>query len=705
MPLMIEMFEAIEGSHIAIVSLTDSWTYASLNEQVNRLAHYLRARGLQKGTSAVLCFKDPIEHLIASLAVLKTGAFFIPLDPKDPLEYRQALIQRTYPCLLLESLPDLTGYSSENLRIPILSRDWAYMIYTSGSTGSPKGVKITHEGFAHRMKHGAAFLGITPQCRVLCQASPAFDMHLAEWGLALSSGATLSPVNIQSRTLSNEMSAMKVTHALVTPGVLRQWNPQDYPDLQCILVGGEVTPQAVIDLWRKQTRVINGYGPTEATIFTHLHEYAETDPARVIGKPLPGITCSIVDEIGNEVPQGAIGELILRGMGIEGGSNGYPTGDLVRNFSNGDYEFISRKEEYLKIRGARVDLHSVEFKIQELFPHLPLVLKGIDEGEKGFVLACFYIGDAELQTSIRTSLRTHLPAYMVPAHFVPLENFPQLTNGKIDRKALVSPLPIKSIRLDSETQRKLSAIWSRILHENPVSLSDDFFAMGGDSLLAVQLMISVEKEWCISLTMEDLFKHSSFGEMVVWIDTAQKVEKKPILIPFKGKGTQSPLLLVHPSIGLIECYRPLAMHMKHDSLYGIQSRFENNATLLLMAETYLKEVVTAFPQGSWILGGWSLGGNIALQMAELLRKERGVLTPVILIDSFAEISPYPIKYEGPVHLIRSAFSPLGDNGWGFLPNRIQSEVSIKHSNMFDRDHIPLMAQRIDEAIAQFACLH
>lgn len=691
-----DLFTAVDPEKIALDGNQRSLTYGALNAIANKLAQALRKIGISKNCGVAICMHDPLEQLVATVAVLKTGGYFIPLDYSTPLPYRQELLNLAQPKLLLEKLDHdlLQEQPADNPEVSFGEEDTAYQLFTSGSTGKPKSVKIDHKGLIHRMVVGAPLFHIDKESRVLCQASPSFDMHIAEWGMALSHGATLCPFKGSPTELIRFIQSKKVSHALFTPSFLNAFNPNEFSSLQFLMLAGESTPQKLLERWQEHCVLFNGYGPAECTIFTHLHRLQKGQNSRHLGAPIPGVRCSVLDDRGAPVPEGAIGELCVEGIGVS--EECYKTQDLVRLLPQGEHLYVGRKCDLLKIHGCRVDPFLITDKVLSV-PDIreALVLPYNDTG-----LICYFTATKDLSDAIRTHLRATLPSYMIPAFYQHLNAIPLLPSGKIDRSSLSPPYVQQIERPFASYELKLKEIWEQLLKRSIDFPTADFFQQGGDSLTAVHLILAVEKRWGAPLRFHDLLKHSTLEELADWIERHQKTSNINCLLPLRIEGRHPPLILFHPSDGLAECYRRLLTYIPDYPLYGVEKRpsFNLSDHPAEMAAFYVRSILQAFHETPCILGGWSLGGQIALEAARLLEKEGQQILQVLLIDSFAPVEPHPIPYAGPVHLIRSSSSPKPMNGWDSLSRLTMTELHMKHEEMFNDDNIATLAMAFREAI-------
>ncbi len=498
--------------------------------------------------------------------------------------------------------------------------------------------------------------------------------------------------------------------------------PEDsVPSLKHLMVGGEAMAQNLMEKWRTKCSVYNGYGPCECTILTHFHPFQGDESARTIGLPLPGVECSVNEK----------GELYLGGIGIktEDGQM-FRTGDLVRLLPGGLYEYVGRKNSYIKINGCRVDLHYIEDRILKIPGIKEATVIPIEMQSDRPILACFYTSGLVNQKELKKTLRSKVPGYMVPSQYFRLEELPRLTNGKIDRMKLQSmEVAEKSPEGNSFShfETKLAGIWREILGETPKYDDDDFFQMGGDSLCAIKLMIEIEKKLGRNITMKDLLEHATFRDFAEFIGSQQKNHDMQTVITIQGEGSQVPLFLIHPSIGLAECYRSLSQHLLDTPIYAIQNPhiFKKPgyfSSVSEMASYYAKEIAKVRSKGPYNIGGWSFGGVVALEVACILQDLGETIDSVILVDSYAPgavINESPLLvhskellfesahnsklaqahqascFEGRVFLIRSHESKLWDNGWHFLPNLSISEVPVLHHELFDSKYFPITAAALD----------
>ncbi len=520
----------------------------------------------------------------------------------------------------LDAMPEVPPHVS-----PQASPDnLAYVIYTSGSTGRPVGVLVRHRSAVHLIERAVRQFGVDGSSRLLQSVSFSFDASVLETWMAFAAGATLYVAGRETRmsgpALAEMMRREAITQAVLTPAVLGGLSgfPQDaFPALRTVSVGGDNCPAELATRWsppRSASRLLNCYGPTETTIYALAKDCSgpfRKEPP--IGRPLGNLRAYGVDPLGRPVPTGVPGELWLGGEGLARGylnrpdrtaerflpdpfssSPGerlYRTGDLVRHLPGGDMEFLGRVDRQVKIRGLRIELGEIEAALG----NHPLVAEcavlvlgqGADKRLAAFVVA-HPPGAPDLAARLREHLRRTLPDYMIPAGFQFLEAFPQTPTGKLDRRALAHlggtggtggiPGPEAGERVEPRDvlELELARIWAEVLEVPRVGVRDDFFALGGHSLMAVRLMAKVQERFGRDLPLAVLFQGGTVEAMAARLRGERgetEGETGSILVPIQARGTEPPLFLVHPAGGDVLCFAGLARHLGPDQpVYGLQSR-------------------------------------------------------------------------------------------------------------------------------------
>lgn len=573
-----EEIVAASPNQVAVIFEDARLTYGELNCRANRLAHRLQRMGLTPETMVGCCLERSLDLIVALLGVLKAGGAYVPLDPLDPKERLEFLLEDTRtPLVLTQKALASTVLSGRNLPLLTLDqfelssakddanpaaaagpRSLAYVMYTSGSTGRPKGVMVENRAIVRLVRN-------TNYCRfgtdeVFLQFAPAsFDASTFEiWGPLLNGGrlAIASPRATSLQDLGRLIGEYGVTTVWLSAGLFHLMVEQRLDDLRPLrqlLAGGDVLSSDHVQLFLEKLphcSLVNGYGPTENTTFTccHVMGAGERVPDSVpIGRPISNTQVYILDEQLHPVPAGRAGELYAAGDGLARGylkdpegtaakflknpfSDGdadriYRTGDLARWREDGTIEFLGRADYQVKILGYRIEPGEIETVLGKHpgVKQICVVPQTADNGSKRLV--AFYVASeysAACAGELREFASEKLPHYMVPAHFVALPSMPLSPNGKVDRAAL-SRMIIDShggtrTGESSETQleRTLAELWSRVLRAS-VGLDDNFFDIGGDSLLLVAVHSNLQKLLHTEIPITDLFEFTTIRKLAAHI--------------------------------------------------------------------------------------------------------------------------------------------------------------------------------------------
>lgn len=478
-----------------------------------------------------------------------------------------------YQRIDIDNNDHLPSYSTENIptaTILLTPRNLAYAIYTSGSTGLPKASLLEHQGVCNLAHSQRKVFEVTAASKVLQFASFSFDAATFEWIMALCSGAQLcllsQAVVTDGQKLSARVRELGVTHATLPPALLPLLNPEDWNQVSHIIVAGDSCPLALAQSWSQGRRFYNAYGPSEATVCTSIHPFSSDDSRMSIGRPIDNVSVYVLDQHTNPVPVGVAGELYIGGVGLSRGyfkrpdmtaerfilncfsqehasrlsnqqyaSRLYKTGDMVRWLPDGNLEFLGRMDQQVKIRGFRIELGEIESTLTR-FPVVEdavVVAKASDAGDQylvGYVaLETEKDEEAQERSALIESLRQHLshalPDYMVPSSFVFLDELPLTPNGKVDRKALPEPdtnqLQTAYVAPCTETEKVLCAIWQEVLGVERVGVSDNFFHLGGHSLLVMKVIASAEQHE-VQLSARKLFETRTLADLAADIDASVK---------------------------------------------------------------------------------------------------------------------------------------------------------------------------------------
>jgi amino acid adenylation domain-containing protein len=598
LPELFELQVARDPAAVAVVQGERRLSYAELNARANRLAGRLIAQGVGPESMVGLWADRSLEMLIGLLGILKAGGAYLPLDPSYPVERLRLMLEDARPLLLLGSataaVPELGGgiagltiepgqealWSDANpsqaqRRAPLRVNHAAYVIYTSGSTGRPKGVVVTHAGLGALAAAHVKRLRITDRSRVLQFASLSFDVAVAEILAALSSGAALvlAPAEALSGTaLQRLLVGQRISHALLTPTVLATLTRSPDLALEYLVVGGEACAPAILARWRGGPRMINAYGPTESTVCATMSAPLEADGPAPIGTPIEGTSVYVLDAALEPVPIGVVGELYIAGGGLargylgrpgltaerfvadphgEPGSRMYRSGDLACWRHDGVLEYLGRADQQVKVRGHRIELEEIEAALcaEESIERAAVTVR--EDGGDGEYLAGYVVGRAGYSLDVaqlRHSLLTRLPRYMVPAQIIALQALPLTSSGKLDRKALPAPGGLSDTPYDpprTSTETRLAAIWCELLHLERVGRLDDFFALGGHSLFALQVVARVRDVLHMELPLKSVFDAPVLQSLAAAIDQALAAGAARSAAPIPRSGSVGPAPLSH----------------------------------------------------------------------------------------------------------------------------------------------------------------
>ncbi|MFL6311057.1 MAG: amino acid adenylation domain-containing protein [Terriglobales bacterium] len=573
---MAAIFEecAMRSPHsIAIVQGKGSMSYGELNQRANRLAHSLIQKGIGPESLVGVALERSADMVTAIIAVWKAGAAYLPLDSEYPRARLEHMLNDAMPKLVLTKsklqlrLPQVEGVEFLALDTPEFSDDLertpahnpncktlpqhpAYVIYTSGSTGVPKGVVITHQGIPSLAASQRERLKMTEQSRILQFASLNFDASFWELLMALSTGATLVLPEQQREgaALYELLVSQKITHALLPVPVLASLEEFGTLPLQWLMNGGEVLSRESVARWSSGLRMINAYGPTEATV-------CATISLPLSGSSHPPIGCSIhnarvyVLDINLEpVPLGVAGELYISGAGlargylkqpaltaerfiadpyaIELGARMYRTGDLACWREDGMLDFVGRADEQVKVRGFRIELGEIEAALRSLPEIADAAVALKEETSLGKQLVAYLVpsnGALPEPAALRHRLNERLPAHMLPAVFMSIEKLPRSPNGKIDRAALPAfarqTSEARAPRSPEETA--LCGMFAEVLRREQVDVEEDFFSLGGDSLSAMRLVGRVCNAFGVAISLRDFYAASTVSDLAHLIQAIQ----------------------------------------------------------------------------------------------------------------------------------------------------------------------------------------
>jgi len=557
----VEGFAKTKPDYMALRAVDGDFTYKELDDKANRVAHALISKGIKKGSRVVLLLPRTSRVFFALYGVLKTGAAFIPCDPAYPTERIRHIIDDSGAELIIttgdrlgkfkakkavdvETL--LIGDDTSRPEIDITQDDLAYLIYTSGSTGKPKGVMLKHRGivnyFTARPENILAHGMVTKGHVLTSVTTMSFDFSFKEWGMPLFNGLTLSLAaddecndadKLAERMINTNTDIFGSTPSRLMTLMESEKFRKALDNCLVVFNGGEKYPDKLLkDLKAKEGRLIfNTYGPTETTVSSNTQELSGYDSVNA-GRPLPGVTEFIVDNDGNEVPSGVVGELYIGGIGVAAGYNNLPemtadrfieykgqriykSGDYARWTGKGDVEILGRRDNQIKLRGLRIELDEVESVLSNVegITRCAVKIEKINGIEH---LCAWFSGDHEFDIGeLKIELGRTLTNYMVPTAYMQLETMPITPNGKLDLKNLPVPELYRSGRggeASTKAEKDFCEIFSNLLHVDNVGIGEDFFSLGGTSLLVTNVVIEANKRG-LKIAFSDVFDNPTPGQL------------------------------------------------------------------------------------------------------------------------------------------------------------------------------------------------
>ena len=565
---------------VAVVFGSEKLTYEELHVRSNRLANRLRALGVGPDVLAGICLERSAEIAVAVLAVLKAGGAYVPVDPQYPRDRVAFMLEDSGAAVLITEERLLSGLPNNMPAVVCVDRDHesligesdgqpasgvtpenlAYVIYTSGSTGKPKGVEVTHRSVVNFLGSMRREPGLSEQDCLLAVTTLSFDIAGLEFYLPLTTGACVvvapQAVLADGASLARLIRDSNITAMQATPVTWRLLLESGWagtPGLK-ILCGGEAVPRELANrLLTAGAGVWNLYGPTETTIWSAVHRIDSRPGSVPIGKPIANTQVYILDDRDQLVPRGVPGELYIGGDGLargylhraeltaerfvlnpfRPGEKLYRTGDLVRWLPDGNLEYIGRMDHQIKLRGFRIELGEIETAIEQqpdVRQAVVLVREDVPNDQRLTAYVTARDRAAVDGKTLRAALSSRLPEYMLPSQWVFLDEFPLTPNRKVDRRALPAPEVDEtnmslSAPATTESEIKVAAIWQELLRQARVGANDNFFDLGGHSLLVVQLQSRLRKLFDCDISLVELFQRPTVSAIASQLD-AQKRDSR-----------------------------------------------------------------------------------------------------------------------------------------------------------------------------------
>jgi fengycin family lipopeptide synthetase D len=683
--------------NVAVVFEGRTLTYRELNAAANRVAHYLRDKYAIKPDDIVALQVERSEWMvIALLGVLKSGAAYLPTTPDTPAARTRYLLQDSGARVLLTDSTTMgiaglqhvhtavlnvetLGWRSEENPVHVThSCSLAYVIYTSGSTGVPKGVMIEHRSVINLL------FGLENSCYAVLSARPARYALLASYAFdasiqmlfgSLLFGHSLVVVGeadkrdgsaLRQLLSLQEVRVMDCTPSLLSMLLHTPGAEDTASSLELMLVGGEALPAEVVSACRKSgwlsgASLVNVYGPTESTVDASYYIIGDNEFDKgiiPIGRPLQNCGLWVLSEAMQLQPEGISGELCIDGAGLARGylnnpvltaekfvvhplkigERMYRTGDLARWLPDGNIEYLGRIDHQLKIRGYRIEAGEIE---HALLTH-PSIQSAVVTGytfEGGKELVAYVVAAANQKLPESSELRAHLsvdlPDYMLPTYYVPLEKLPLTSSGKIDSKALPAPTGRLSssdrhhIPPTNAVEQLLAEIWSTVLgieDAQSIDIRDNFFHLGGHSLKAIKLQSMIAARLQLQLPLTAIFRYATLSEMAQQLQ--QTTSGALPLGNLAGEGSKATVFALPPLGGLSMFYRAWSNLLEGYAVYAFDYADEED-----LLERYYREILSVQPEGPYLLMGYSLGGNLAYELALYLESKGAVVSDLLLLDS------------------------------------------------------------------------
>ena len=588
----------------AVRTTNKSMTYSELNKKANQLAHRLESEGIKKGDIVGICLEPSIEVIISMLAVIKTGAAYLPVDIGTPNErFKYIISDSNMKMLLLSEKIDkndlnienvlyldnidklnMNEFSSENLNVEVSQEDDLYIIYTSGTTGKPKGVRILNKGLLNYVEWFKKYSDLRTDDKAVLVSSYAFDLGYTSLYSSILNGCELSILTKNEYTnphlLLSYIVQNKITYMKSTPSFFRIIKSSDefkegcFASVRLVLLGGEnIDLDDIKDAHEAYPELViaNHYGPTETTIgvvstkidFNKFDDYCKCP---VIGKSISNTNAYVLNDDLNLMPLGCRGELYISGECVSGGYLNnekltkerfidnpympgqllYKTSDCAKMLEDGSIQFFGRSDKQVKIHGYRVEIGEIEYALK-LYPDVTQAIAQVRTDEKGINYICGYVvTKKELDIrDLRKFLGKHIADYMIPTYFVRLDNIPLTANGKIDYKSLPEPEITQCVEEyeapRNEIEEIMSSVWKDVLKCDRVGITDDFFVLGGDSIKAIQVAAKLQKAG-LNVELKDIIEYATIKELASNIQLSEDAESEAAVTIEEKKKISSELL-------------------------------------------------------------------------------------------------------------------------------------------------------------------
>ncbi|MFL6615804.1 MAG: non-ribosomal peptide synthetase [Pantoea agglomerans] len=669
--------EARRNPHaIAVAWRHEEMTYSELDNLANKLANTLRDSGVWAGEVVAVCVERDLNLVVTLLAILKAGGAYLAIDPHLPpdqiaylftdsaaniavikTKYQQVIANFSGTIVNLDEL-DLNKWSDNPPPTQVSGNDLAYIVYTSGSTGMPKGIAVEHRSVVNLVEARQAAYGAHQFQSVLASSSVSFDSAVSELFVALTCGGMVVMVE-NLFDLIDSPPAKSFSMLETVPSLLRELLARSSlpPSVRSICLGGEqVTPDLVEKIYATGTveRLYNTYGPTETTVSATRSLVPKECDRPLIGTAIAGVRTYVLDKTGQPVPPGFRGELYIGGVGVARGylnqpeltayrfvqddlssipnARMYRTGDIVRERNNGQLDWLGRDDRQVKILGRRIEPGEVEYALR-LLPNVSDAAVVVRNNK----LCAYLVASSQDIYNLRTSLSQLLPGALIPTTFVFVESLPLNAAGKLDEKSLPEPPmfePVASRPPSTQTEIALMKVWSEVLGLRKFGVDDNFFDLGGHSLLVIRLVDRIQNALGLSIRVDTIFANPTIAGIAARLDKPDIVQKMLTLLPLRINKGRLPVICIHPAAGLGWSYQTLLAHLPEDQpVYALQDPFLAGENLETDRIAFYADTIRSVADNC-ILVGWSTGAVMAHALAQQIQTER-----LILIDGYPHWKP------------------------------------------------------------------
>jgi amino acid adenylation domain-containing protein len=736
---------------LAVRAADGAFTYRELDSLANRIAHGVLARRGQEPEPVGLLLPQGARLVAAIMGVLKAGKLYVPLDPTHPPERGRQMLDDagaelvitsstsstpSTPSMCFDQLIEGQPEDSPGLKLP--PETLAYIYYTSGSTGRPKGVFDNHRNVLHNILRYTNSLKISASDRLTLLQPPGFSGAVSSTFSALLNGAAVFPYDVSreglGRNLARWLRQEEITIYHSVPMIFRSFLHDGirFPSIRVIRLEGDAASKVDIELFRAHFApncvLVNGLGATETGISRQFFVHRETplpDGVVPIGYATPDISSAVIDEAGNEVPPGTTGQIAVRSRYLAlgywkqpeltraafhdgppgSGERIYLTGDLGRMRADGCLEYLGRKHSGLKIRGSMVEPAEVECALLTLEAVREAAVVGRTDSHGNSQLVGYVVPSGSLPIPVpllRKQLARVLPEFMIPARFVFLEALPMSPNGKVDRKALPAPddhrdpRNLEYVPPEGELERRLAAIWEEVLDLSPVGRTDNFFDLGGDSVLAESVLLSLEEMTGREFPPATLMTAPTIARLADLVRSAPG-DLPAVLVPIQTGGTAPPVFCLPEHGGRVwSAFATLSRHLGTDQpFYGLQSAGISGeqhplTSIEAIARHHLAAIRAIQPQGPYFLAGRCFGGVVAMELAHQLTAAGEAVGLIFIFDAtpedFSELVPAEVlgrfqrgRLEQRVRSVATKLHP--HRIWKGLPSLGQETLSTIWQNV------------------------